>query len=391
MEPQVARELGMEASRPRPRPAGRAPGRRRASASTSTASPTRSIDRRADEHAGERRRRRARRRRAAPRTIALAAVAVAPHRDVEQRRAAAGRARPSTHLAREHDQPGARAERRAGRRASRVGERRRAARTSRAACRSWSTRRRAGRARRRRARCSGAAHLDGLGAERVEHLTMLAERSLQREHADLHLEASGGIGDRSPAAVGELHVERVDLLAAASPRRARATPWRRSSASAKCVVASTIALRHASRVVALEDAAADEHRLRAELHHERGVGRGGDAARAEQRDRELAALGDLLHEVDRRAQLLGPAVELLGPSATVSLRMSPRIERRWRTASTMLPVPASPFERIMHAPSEMRRSASPRLVAPHTNGTVNAHLSTWYASSAGVSTSDSSM
>ena len=42
-------------------------------------------------------------------------------------------------------------------------------------------------------------------------------------------------------------------------------------------------------------------------------------------------------------------------------------------------------------PSEIRRSASPRLVAPHTNGTVNAHLSTWYASSAGVSTSDSSM
>ena len=40
----------------------------------------------------------------------------------------------------------------------------------------------------------------------------------------------------------------------------------------------------------------------------------------------------------------------------------------------MLPVPASPFERIMHAPSEMRRSASPRLVAPHTNGTVKRPL-----------------
>ena len=56
----------------------------------------------------------------------------------------------------------------------------------------------------------------------------------------------------------------------------------------------------------------------------------------------------------------------------------------------MLPVPASPFERIMAAPSLMRRSASPRLVAPHTNGTVKAHLSMWWASSAGVSTSDSS-
>ena len=49
----------------------------------------------------------------------------------------------------------------------------------------------------------------------------------------------------------------------------------------------------------------------------------------------------------------------------------------------MLPVPASPFERIIAAPSLMRRSASPRLVAPHTNGTVNAHLSMWWASSAG--------
>ena len=45
----------------------------------------------------------------------------------------------------------------------------------------------------------------------------------------------------------------------------------------------------------------------------------------------------------------------------------------------------------MAAPSEMRRSASPRFVAPHTKGTVKGHLSMWYASSAGVSTSDSSM
>ena len=78
-------------------------------------------------------------------------------------------------------------------------------------------------------------------------------------------------------------------------------------------------------------------------------------------------------------------------SAWVILRMSPMIERRWRTASTMLPVPASPFERIRAAPSAMRRSASPRLVAPQTNGTVNFSLSMWWASSAGVSTSLSSM
>ena len=54
------------------------------------------------------------------------------------------------------------------------------------------------------------------------------------------------------------------------------------------------------------------------------------------------------------------------------------------------PVPASPLERIRAAPSEMRRRASPRLVAPQTKGVVKAHLSTWWASSAGVRTSDSS-
>ena len=63
----------------------------------------------------------------------------------------------------------------------------------------------------------------------------------------------------------------------------------------------------------------------------------------------------------------------------------------WRTASTTLPVPASPLVRMSAAPSPMRRSASPRSRQPHTNGTLNASLSTWYASSAGVSTSLSSM
>ena len=61
--------------------------------------------------------------------------------------------------------------------------------------------------------------------------------------------------------------------------------------------------------------------------------------------------------------------------------------RMWRTASTTSPVPASPLVRIMAAPSLMRRSASPRSVAPHTNGTVNLNLLMWWASSAGVSTS----
>ena len=71
--------------------------------------------------------------------------------------------------------------------------------------------------------------------------------------------------------------------------------------------------------------------------------------------------------------------------------MPATISRMWRTASTTLPVPASPLERIIAAPSPSRRSASPRFVAPQTKGTSKANLSMWLLSSAGVSTSDSSM
>ncbi len=85
------------------------------------------------------------------------------------------------------------------------------------------------------------------------------------------------------------------------------------------------------------------------------------------------------------------AVAISSSPSIVRRRISPPIRRMWRTASTMSPVPASPFERIIAAPSPIRRSASPRFVAPHTNGTLKSHLSMWLRSSAGVSTSDSSM
>src|SRR5262245_39770839 len=76
-----------------------------------------------------------------------------------------------------------------------------------------------------------------------------------------------------------------------------------------------------------------------------------------------------------------------GPSA--ARRRIPVIRARMcRTASTMLPDPASPLVRIIAAPSPMRRSASPRSRAPQTKGTRNASLSMWKCSSAGVRTSD---
>ena len=98
----------------------------------------------------------------------------------------------------------------------------------------------------------------------------------------------------------------------------------------------------------------------------------------------------------RRTMSSGAAISFaaVGSSSSPSIvrrRISPPILRMWRTASTMSPVPASPFDRIIAAPSPILRSASPRLVAPHTNGTLKSHLSMWLASSAGVRTSDSSM
>src|SRR3984885_14877144 len=62
-----------------------------------------------------------------------------------------------------------------------------------------------------------------------------------------------------------------------------------------------------------------------------------------------------------------------------------------RTASTMFPEPASPLVRTIAAPSAILRSASPRFRAPQTNGTLYPCFHTWCASSAGVSTSLSSM
>src|SRR5260221_840434 len=55
--------------------------------------------------------------------------------------------------------------------------------------------------------------------------------------------------------------------------------------------------------------------------------------------------------------------------SVVSRFISETIVRMCRTASTTLPEPASPLVRIIAAPSAMRRTASPRLRAPQTNGT----------------------
>src|SRR5437763_2484460 len=55
----------------------------------------------------------------------------------------------------------------------------------------------------------------------------------------------------------------------------------------------------ALRVLGLEDPRAHEHALRAELHHQRGVGGGGDAAGGEVDHREPALLGNHAHQLER--------------------------------------------------------------------------------------------
>src|SRR5579859_3442978 len=66
------------------------------------------------------------------------------------------------------------------------------------------------------------------------------------------------------------------------------------------------------RVAGLEDPGAHEHALRAELHHQRGVRGGRDAARGEQHDRKPPGLRDLGDQLVRRGKFLGRGEQLFG-------------------------------------------------------------------------------
>ena len=223
------------------------------------------------------------------------------------------------------------------------------------------------------------AHRARLGAELRERPAWASKSpwraSTPIDRATASTSRGSAAGRRPPRACRS----RCPAMASPSSREAAAT----RSGSSKCVVASTIARARRCGIGGLEDPRAHEVALGAELHHQRGVGRGGDAAGAEQHDGQPALLGHVAHQLERRLELLRRAWAAPSRRATRSRRISPVIRRMWRTASTTLPVPASPLERIIAAPSAIRRSASPRLVAPQTNGTLKACLSMWCASSAG--------
>src|SRR5690606_27160678 len=115
----------------------------------------------------------------------------------------------------------------------------------------------------------------------------------------------------SPAAVGEGLLEAADLEAGHRP----AEPTGHLGDDRRVLVVGGglhDRLGPAGRIVRLEDPRADEDGLGAELHHERSVGGGGDATGAEQRDGQLAGLGDLLNERQRGLEPLGPVEQLGG-------------------------------------------------------------------------------
>ena len=174
----------------------------------------------------------------------------------------------------------------------------------------------------------------------------------------------------------------------ASPRFSE----RRASRSASCqlAVACTDGGGTLGRVSGLEDAGTDEHTFGTQFHHERGIGRSGHATGGEVDDRQTTVVVHILGEIVRHGQLLGGLIHLVVAQGD---ELADLLVHGAHVAHGLDHVAGagSPLVRIMEAPSEIRRSASPRFFAPHTNGTSNWFLSMWYTSSAGLSTSDSSM
>src|SRR3954447_7544469 len=295
-------------------------------------------------------------------------------------------------LAVEHDQPGARAEdrpalrvevaQRAGQALARDAERHR----RRLAARHDETV--------EAVEVGRGADLADVGAELAQDLRVRGEAALQREHADEGpvVRRRGAVRtvvyQPRPASSCVSSNLRASRLCIAVPRPSHAFATR--AASRKCVVASTIAaargagssdlkMPEPTNTPSAPSCITSDASAGVAIPPAQNVTTGSLPVSATPRTRSNGACRFLT------------AVASSMSSSDCSQRIAPRISRRWRTASTMSPVPASPFERIIAAPSEMRRSASPRFVAPHTNGMRKAHLSMWWASSAGVRTSDSSM
>ena len=146
----------------------------------------------------------------------------------------------------------------------------------------------------------GHADLAHLGAEALQHLGMRFEVALQGENADYQprLASSWPLFELARLERLHRHAEALGRV-----RDALRVPEVRGRLDDR--------RRARGRVLGLEDARADEHALGAELHHQRRVGRGGDAAGAEQRRPAACRPRPRpAHEIERRLQLLGRGREL---------------------------------------------------------------------------------
>src|SRR5919106_870846 len=230
----------------------------------------------------------------------------------------------------------------------------------------------------------GGTDLGGVGTERCQHPAMGLEVALDRQDADAELAQEPRPCSRPPSAASAS----ISSPGIASPSSIEACATR--SGSLKWVVASTIARarRAGSSLLKIPEPT----KLPSAPSCIISAASAGVAIPPAQK----SGTGSQPRSATSWTTSSG-AGSSLAAAASCSSRMAARrlipsvISRMWRTASTMLPVPASPLERIIAAPSPIRRRASPRLVAPQTKGTSNANLSMWLDSSAGVSTSDSSM
>ena len=230
--------------------------------------------------------------------VHLTAVAVALHDDVDDaEQQLAGQAVAGLPGEQDHARAGAEQRALVARPAPRRGPRRRAA------CRSSSTRRRAARAP-RSARARRRAHLDRVGAQGTQQRDVLAERALQREHADAGRAHQPRLASRSSSSSLS---SPMPTIGAPSPSETRAS----SLASLEVRDGLDDRPRARRRIVALEDAGADEAAVGAELHHHRRVGGRRDAAGGEHHHGQAAELGGRLDELVRRAQVLGARVQLV--------------------------------------------------------------------------------
>src|SRR5262245_50657082 len=218
----------------------------------------------------------------------------------------------------------------------------------------------------------GLAHLDRLHPAPGESRPVQGEIPLEGEDADAQAAARRGchhprVCNSSLAASLEVS---IPGMASPSSSLTRAS----TSASLKWVVACTMAFarRAGSLDLKMPDptktASAPSCIIKAAsagvaIPPAEKLGTGSLPAWATQRTRSYGA-----------PRVLASVMSSSGPSV-VSRRTPPITARMWRPASTILPAPASPLVRIRAAPSPMRRSASPRSRAPHTNGIRKANLS----------------